>query len=163
MWPFRRQKGLRHPLLRRGLRALARGRWQLAAELLAECLATHPEWAEVRVNLGIAYYRLGRFGDALAEFEKAVRQAPHLAEAWLNLAAAANELGLLQRAAEALAEAGKLNPHLRSLHHNLALLRLKEGKIAEALAELETELAWHPDNQAARLLAAALEGRLSLH
>ena len=139
---------------------MARGQWERAAQILRELLEAEPDRIDLRLNLGVALYSMGRFSEAMVEFERVVEQAPDTAAAWANLGAAANQLGHVQRAEEALTRACQLAPKLRDVHLNLALLRLKQGRLAEALAELETELANHPDNQAARALAAALEREL---
>ncbi len=160
MWLFSRERAEAKRGLGKARRAMARGQWERAAEILRELLQAHPDRADIRLNLGVALYSMGKFGEAMAEFEQVVAQAPDMAAGWANLGAAANQLGHIQRAEEALTRAVQLDPTLRDVHLNLALLRLKQGRVAEALAELETELANHPDNQAARALAAALEREL---
>ncbi|MBC7289152.1 MAG: tetratricopeptide repeat protein, partial [Armatimonadetes bacterium] len=116
---------------------MARGQWEQAVELLSEILAANPDRHDVRLNLGVALYNLGRFSEALEQFERLVAACPEMAEAWANLGAAANELGHLARAEEALLKAADLNQRLRDLHLNIALLRLKQRRLAEAIAELE--------------------------
>ena len=163
MWPFRRDRGQAKRDLGSARRAMARGQWERAAEILRQLLEADPSRADIRLNLGVALYSMGLFSEAMAEFERVVAQDPDMAAAWANLGAAANQLGHIQRAEEALSRAAQLDPTLRDVHLNMALLRLKQGRLAEALAELESELANHPDNQAARALATALERELFRH
>lgn len=160
MWPFRKRGRDRASVLADAARAARKKDWPRAVELYRQFLAQHPERTDARLNLGAALYQLGRYGEALQEFEQVVRAAPQLSQAWLNLAAAANQLGLLQRAADALERAAEQDPKLPGLHYNMAILRLKQGKVAEALAELETELSLHPGNAPARRLVRALERRI---
>lgn len=143
-----------------GLKALARGDSRAAASALQVYLEAHPADTRARLNLGVAYYQLGNYGQALEEFRQVAAADPDLPEAWLNLAAAANQLGLLALAGEALQRTTALSPNLPGLHYNLAVLRYKQGRIAEALAEAETELALNPRHKPAQELVRELEARL---
>lgn len=153
-------RGRTEVLLRRAQALMRRRQWKRALSALEALLAESPDRAEVRVDYGAVLYHLGRYSEALAELERAVAADESLAQGWLNLAAVANQLGLINRAREALERVAKTAPNMRGLHYNLAILRLKEGKLTEALAELETELSLYPGNAAARSLSVALERAL---
>jgi protein O-GlcNAc transferase len=147
---------------RRGkaLRALERGDARSATPVLAEIVEAQPDDLEARLNYGVALYKLDRYGDALDQFEHLVAVKPDMPQAWLNLAAACNQLGFLTRAGEALDRVAALSPGRRDLHYNLALLRLKQGRIMEAMAEAETELSHYPDHPSARALVGMIEQQL---
>ncbi len=161
MWG-RGQRGDSKPAPSRGkaLRALERGDASTAAPTLGEYLANHPDDLEARLNYGVALYQLGQYSDALDQFERVVAVKPDMPQAWLDLAAACNQLGFLKRAEEALVTAAELSPGRRDLHYNLALLRLKQGRVMEAMAEAETELSHHPRHPAARALVGMLEQQM---
>ncbi len=144
----------------KALRALERGNATAAAPALGEHLGKYPDDLEARLNYGVALYALGQYSDALDQFERVVADKPDMPQAWLNLAAACNQLGFLKRAEEALVKATELAPGRRDLHYNLALLRLKQGRMMEAMAEAETELSHHPRHPAARALVGTLEQQL---
>lgn len=66
-------------------------RLERALGMIQQAVAAEPENASYRDSLGWAYYRLGRFAEAVAELERAVREAPegviwdHLGDAYLLL------------------------------------------------------------------------------
>ena len=43
-----------------------------------------PDWAEAHNALGMAYYQLFRFNEAISEFDKAIQQKPYYTEAKIN-------------------------------------------------------------------------------
>jgi Ca-activated chloride channel family protein len=55
----------------RGLAAAARGDGQSALAAFLAARARDPDDATILFNIGVAYYRLGRFADALAAFDRA--------------------------------------------------------------------------------------------
>ncbi len=140
--------------------ALRRGRFEEAARLLREHLAEQPDDAAAWANLGVALYQIGRYGEALEAFERASQHMPDDARVWLNIGAAANQLGLLDQAEDALRRAIQLNSRLPGAHYNLAVLLAKRGRLAEAAAEAETELAYNPGHALARKLAEMLRRRI---
>ena len=52
------------------------------------------------------------------------------------------------------------HPRHRDVHYNLASLHLREGQPLLALAELELELAMHPDHKLAKETLAELRKQL---
>ncbi|MCD6351033.1 MAG: tetratricopeptide repeat protein [Armatimonadetes bacterium] len=160
MWPFGGNRGEQARLLRRAQAFMRRKQWDQARLALEALLERFPDAVQARADYGAVLYHLERYGEALEELERVVREDETIGEAWLNLAACANQLGLMNRAREALDKAAERVPRARNLHYNLAILRLKEGRTMEAMAELETELSLYPDNLPARALTAALEERI---
>ena len=61
---------------RRGLELLERGDAAAAQGPLEHALALDPMLVSARVNLGVAYMRLGRPADAVAQWEMATRDDP---------------------------------------------------------------------------------------
>ncbi len=161
MWPFRRAgKPPRPTVLRRAQALAARGRADEAAALLADHCRDHPDDFLALVNLGATYYAIGKYTPAIEQFEKAIQLKPDSATVWLNLGAARNALGHIDQAIEALMRALEIEPQRRDVHYNLAIAQAKKGRPLAAMAELELELAVHPDHQAARALAAQLRASL---
>jgi len=85
---------------------------------------------------------------------------PHEARAHLNLAAAENALGHLDRAERALLRALEINPQQQGVHYNLAVLYLKRNQLANAMAEMELELAVNPGHRETQVALRALRDRL---
>ncbi len=73
-------------LFRQANQAYLAGRYQEAARLYEECLATfHVHNEHLFYNLGNSYFRLGRLGRAIYNYERALKLAPGLADARYNL------------------------------------------------------------------------------
>jgi tetratricopeptide (TPR) repeat protein len=99
-----------YTLYRRGIELLEDGSFEQAAEPLAEAARRAPEKSSVREALGRAYFRLGRFADAVAEFE-AVVEAHHVNDyAHFCLGRALTKVGQTSRARHHLALASNLRP-----------------------------------------------------
>lgn len=102
---------------------------------------------------------------ALACYQRAIRMAPHLVEGWLGAAEVCLE-GQLWGRAEERARAGILNtggaagavdPRLR---HALARALAGQGRLEDAIVQLESYVAAHPrDRDTARLLSSLLMAR----
>lgn len=157
MWPFRRsaQPSLRQ-LMKAANRALRRRDLPAAIAGFEAVLAADPDNESALLNLGTALHLTGQHTAAIARFEAALARNPANATGWLNLAAARGALGHLDRGIEALIKAVELAPTKRDLHYNLAALYLRKGEPARAMAELELELALHPDHALAKQVAAEL-------
>ena len=86
-----------------------------------------PDFAPARVNLGNALAQSGRFAEAIAEYETALRGWPDDAEAHFNLGNALLQTG---RSAEAIAqyrEALRIKPDFRPAQESLQGLQPGEG------------------------------------
>ncbi len=161
MWPFGRRETAKRSeekvhkrdhrsAFREATRALEAGRTAEAIEMLAEVVRDDPDNFAARVNLGTAYYSTGEHVAAARQFEAAHELKPDNPKVLLNLAAAKSALGQLDEAIDLLLEALEIDAQLRDCHYNLAIAYWRKGRIPEAMAELEMELALHPDHQAAK-------------
>ncbi|MBI2877948.1 MAG: tetratricopeptide repeat protein [Candidatus Tectomicrobia bacterium] len=125
------------------------GRNDLAREALTQVVKLEPQNALAHNHLGTVYRALGRFDLATQELQQAVRIDPNYEEALLNLARL--YLDLAARQYEELLRLKPDNPELMQAYRKLlasdpnnpraryylARLLLKEGKEAEAIAEME--------------------------
>jgi protein O-mannosyl-transferase len=128
---------------------------RLAARLLPESPITHN-------NLGNALAEAGRFPEALAEYQIALRIDPHYADAAANLTrvqaqmryAAGLELANAGKLAAAVPEfeaALRLRPDLAEAHNNLGVvLSQLPGRHADAIAHFREALRLRPDYEDAR-------------
>jgi tetratricopeptide (TPR) repeat protein len=87
---------------------------------------------EALVNRGVAHQMLDQVVPAITDYSKALRLHPRLVPAYVNRAAAYLEKGDLDLAERDLAEAYRLNPRNPYTLGNRGLLRLLQGKEAEA-------------------------------
>lgn len=163
MWPFGRRKREPRPrepgadhraLVRDATKALEEGRPSDAIEMLAQVVRDDPDNFTARVNLGTAYYSTGEYVAAARQFEAAHELKPDNPKVLLNLAAARSALDQLDEAIDLLVKALERDPQMRDVHYNLAIAYWRKGRLPEAMAELEMELALHPDHEGAK---AAIE------
>lgn len=171
MWPFGRRKKRRkrgEPEDERQGRfvqateALEQGRVGEGIEILERLVEDHPDYASARVNLGAAYYAVQQYEEAAQQFEQAHRLQPDDPRVLLNLAAARSALDQLDDAIDLLIEALELDPEFRDVHYNLAIAYWRKGREPEAMAELEMELALHPDHEAAQQTMEQLKAESSV-
>ena len=79
--------------LRRAAAAYDAGDTSTAIRLYREFLASHPDAAEIRSNLGAALARDGKFSEAIDEYQAALKQLPNNQGVRMNLALAYYKLG----------------------------------------------------------------------
>lgn len=123
-------------------------------------LDADPENLGVLLNLGTALHLSGQHTPAIERFEQVLARDPRHVVALINLGAAHGALGHLDRGIEALVCALEVDSTRRDLHYNLAALYIRKGQAANAMAELELELALHPDHKLAKETLAELRKQL---
>jgi Flp pilus assembly protein TadD len=141
-----------------------------------------PELADIHNQLGLAYCRLERFEEGIAEYRKALQlkeakpstaRSAGVATMRTNLANAltitANRLSesaptvpeeATRRYEEAIRQyesALQLEPHQPAIHRNLGMLLVKLGRYDEAIPHLRTTLQIVPNEPVAREMLDALE------
>lgn len=117
-------------------RLLKQGRAAAAAQLLEPAVARHPENARLRLNLGLAWFELGRREEGLAALEECQRLEPDFPMVPFNLAACCLELG---RPAESIAHARRaivLSPEFAPAHSVLGRALHELGQNEQALEAL---------------------------
>lgn len=149
---------------RQGAQALERGDFGAAEQHLSAALKIDPALAEVRANLGLAYYADHQYQKAIAEFERALARNPALetARSFLPLSQAA--LGDCAAARPGLErEFGSgSNPKLRRvLGLSLERCSLEADRQAEAGEVAQKLLAAYPDDPDVLYAAGELYGKLS--
>ena len=116
-----------------------------ALERAAELL---PQDAAALVNLGNAYGRAGRVGEALTCFKQALRLNARFPEAHANLANLQIELGQFQEAEASCREALERRPDYPDALRNLAVAQMHLGRHEEARAGCVRALQLEPDSAA---------------
>jgi superkiller protein 3 len=89
----------------------------------------------VWINRGHAYFQVGQYDKAGADFSKAVELDPKSAMAHCNLGATLSRLGKLDEAIAAYRKAIELDPKFAPAHYNLGIALRTQGNLDEALAE----------------------------
>ncbi len=118
-----------------GLERQQAGQLAEAAAAYQDCIATQPARIDVRSNLGAVYVRMGRFGDAIAQYREALRMAPpELApKLRLNLALAYYKSSQLPAAAAELEPLHAAQPGDLNLVLLLADCHLRMGEFQKAI------------------------------
>lgn len=95
-------------------------------------------------NLGIAYDRIGRYGEAIEELNEALRLNPEYVEVHNNLAVTYDKMGKHDEALGHLNEALRLNPAYAEAHSNLGNLYARTARYEEAMEELKEAIKLKP-------------------
>lgn len=105
-----------------------------------------PENERARNNLGVALSGMpGRMGEAVVQYEEAVRLKPGYAEAHSNLGNALSSEGRTREAIAQYEEALRLEPGLVEAHCNLGLLlQAIPGRLDEAIGHFDEALRLRP-------------------
>ena len=99
-----------------------------------KAIELRPSYEEARNNLGVAYLSLGRYREALQEFEALLKDLPESARTYVNLSYAYCRNRMLEQAIGAGQKALELEPDNAAAHDNLAFYLLEAGKLDDALA-----------------------------
>jgi tetratricopeptide (TPR) repeat protein len=147
-----------------GMEALRRGNFTAAEQHLSAALKIDPSLAEVRANLGLAYYASHQYRQAIPEFQEALRRDANVqtAKSFLPLSLAA--VGNCEQAMPGLEQEFATNADLklrRILGLSLERCDLGVGKEAEADQVAQKLLAAYPDDPDVLYAAGQLYGRLS--
>lgn len=97
-------------------------------------------------NIGMAYDRAEMYGNAIEEFNEALRLDPGYIEVLNNLAVTYHRMGFVDEAIEKLKEAFRKRPGYPEAHCNLGNIYASAGRFGEALAEFEAALSLNPEN-----------------
>lgn len=133
-----------------GVKAFNAGDFAAAAKSFEAAVEKAPTLPELRVNLALAYFRLTRPADAVAQLEKAAALAPNDPHLQFQLGSAYVEIKELPKAAEAL-ERGLASvtdtkdPLVFDARITLAAVYFASGTSDKAQQQYEQALALRPD------------------
>jgi tetratricopeptide (TPR) repeat protein len=131
-------------------------RFQEAIHAFEECLRLDSKNIKAQANLGLALEGLGRAGDALAAYRKAIAMqdqgGPKNAEPFIDLGNLLLQQNQIEDAIENLVKAREISPQDSRAHESLGKAYLRLNKFAEAKAELEQAVALAPDSAAAHYM-----------
>ncbi len=148
----------------RGLEALQRSDFAVAEQHLSRALAADPNLAEVRANLGLAYYADRKYAEAVDAFRQALKQNASLATAQAFLPLSLANLSRCEEAVPGLRREFSANPDLklrRILGLSLQRCLFESGKQAEADQVTQELLAKYPDDVDVLYEAGQIYGKLS--
>lgn len=122
-----------------------------------EAIELAPDWVEAHLNLGVVYYRLGRFEEARAEFAWAAGIDPQNGICRYNLGCVLEDQGKFGEAILHLRQAAQAMPGDADVHFNLALAYEKRGRRRLARGEWMLCLRCAPNGPWASQARAHLE------
>jgi thioredoxin-like negative regulator of GroEL len=135
------------------------GQVDRAISLYREVIARDPDFWRSQYNLGYAYYKLGKYGEAEDWLRRAIATDPTDADQFIRLAVVQMRQGRLADAAANAGRAIQRQPASLGYHYVLAMILEARQDREGALLQLALELKNNPGNGIAR---AELE-RLQLH
>ncbi len=139
-----------------GVKAFNAGDYQTAAQAFEAAVQKAPELPELHVNLALAYFRLTRTADAVAQLEKAASLAPNDPHVQFQLGSAYVEMKDLPKATAALEQGlakatDPKDPLVYEAHVTLGAVHFASGKADQAQQQYEQALAQNPDGVGALL------------
>ena len=127
--------------------------WRDGVTLWEHALTVGGNSTVAQTNLGVALEKAGRYDEAAAHLEEAVRLEPRNARARVDLADVQFARGRYAEAAQAYADAVRLDPgdamtrqHLAMAHYNLANREWRAGRLDAAEREYREALGSRPDD-----------------
>lgn len=109
-----------------------------------ERVASNPNNADNRVDLGWAYFQRGMYNEALAEYKKALDLNERHYTALYNLGLAYAKVDKHDRAISAFERAIEVVPQAFQAHFDLAKSYVAAGKLDDAVKELQTAYRINP-------------------
>jgi tetratricopeptide (TPR) repeat protein len=125
--------------------------WRDGVTLFAHAAAVVPDSASVRVHLGNAYAAEGRFDEAAAAYQEALRLDPSSADATHHLGLALAQQGRAGEATRHFEDAIRLAPEWADPHHDLGVLAARQGDFARARDHLARARELRPESASIRL------------
>lgn len=104
------------------------GRSDDGLRLMRESIASEPNVATFRLNLGAVCTRRGMFAEAISHLRESARLQPELVEAHLNLGLLLEGMGQLDEAGAAYARAAELRPQAADLSAHRARALARAGR-----------------------------------
>lgn len=100
--------------------------------------------AQVRANLGVGFFELGQYRDALAEYNRALEAQPGMIGAYVNRARTHERLGQLREAVADYAEALRRDPSAADAHLGRGALLLSNGDPSRSVFDFSQAIQLQP-------------------
>ena len=100
--------------------------------------------AQVRANLGVGFFELGQYRDAIAEYSRAIEAEPQMIAAYLNRARAYERLKQLREAAADYARALEIDPRAADAHLGRGAMLLGNGDPGRSIEDFSRAIRLQP-------------------
>ena len=127
-----------------GVLEIQRNNWESALKYLSKALLVNASIPFVFFNIAIALQKLGRFKEALSNYERAISLKQDYSEAYCNKGVVLNELQEFQLALDSLSKAIELNHGNPEAHYNRGLSLQNLKKIDAALSSYTNAIILNP-------------------
>ena len=127
------------------------GSWAGELEEKQERVRQNPDDAEAHFNLGIAYYMLGKYQDAITSYKEAIRIKPDYARWHIDLGHSYVGIGKYQDAIASYKEAIRIDPDYGKAHMFLGTVYDKLGKHQDAINSYKEATRIKPDDAIAHI------------
>ncbi len=121
-------------------------RWRDSETLYEYMLSLAPDFALLRINLGIRLKLKGKYDKAISHLRQAIQLDPCSAESHHNLADALQSTGKLDEAIGLYRKAIQLRANYAEAHNNLGVALASQGKFDEAISHYFRALQLKPGN-----------------
>ncbi len=101
--------------------------------------------AQVNANLGVGYFELGRYGEAVDAYTAAIADAPQMVAAYVNRARAYERLRRPDEAAADYTQAVGLDPDAADAYLGRGVLMLRHGQPQRAVDDFRAAIRAEPD------------------
>jgi tetratricopeptide (TPR) repeat protein len=112
---------------------------------LDKAIELDPDYNEAYNSRGGMYKRLGKYEQAIADYNKAIELDPNYATAYNNRGSAYNHLGKYEQAITDLNRAIELNPNYVTAYNNRGFAYNSQGKYERAIADLNKAIELNPN------------------
>ena len=107
-------------------------------------LEIKPDYAEGHNNLGIAFYKLGKFYESINSYQRAIKIKPNFSKAYNNLGLAYKELEKFTESINSYKQAIKINPEYAEAHNNLGVTLKQLGELNESANNYQKAIKINP-------------------
>lgn len=127
-----------------GVNLFKQSRYGEASEYFAKAVATFPESAEARYNLGVSELRGGKTDESIADLEKTVQLRPDLTEAYFALGECYFNKGENDKAIRTFSRTLEIKGQNARSYYDLGIIYFKLNKIDEAIPSFEKAIELDP-------------------
>src|SRR3954454_11302730 len=110
-----------------------RGQYAQAERVCRQIIGARPANADAHNILGVTLAAAGKFDDAVASLERAIKLSPQAASYFANFGEVLRQGGKLKEAEEALEKAVELEPTNAQALNNLGIIRYEQRKFKESV------------------------------
>ena len=129
--------------------------WKNSITLWSSVLERTPSFVPAYYDRGTAYLMLGKYSEAIKDFDHVIGSVPYL-EAYNNRGLAYKEKGDYQAAIRDFSKVIEMQPRYTAAYNNRADAYVQSGNYQKALEDLGRSIEWEPNHVITRINLCAL-------